>query len=206
MGRGGQASSFGGGTGFQLRGWDKLPASGVGQASSLSSAAKSPAPAGQGYVKCKHAHVPAAEVAVLPPPFGGYTETAMPTYEYRCDGCEHAFEEYQSITADPLKKCPGCGKKKLRRLIGTGGGLIFKGSGFYLTDYRSESYRKAAEAESKVASAAPPTAAPAGTSAAEGTKATGGATTDKPATTESARSAAKAEKPAKQPAARKKRS
>jgi len=67
----------------------------------------------------------------------------MPTYEYVCDACEHQFEEFQSITAEPLQKCPACGKKKLRRLIGTGGAILFKGSGFYCTDYRSESYRKA---------------------------------------------------------------
>ena len=71
----------------------------------------------------------------------------MPTYEYACESCGHEFEEFQSITAKPLKKCPQCGKPKLRRLIGTGGGVIFKGSGFYQTDYRSESYKKAAEAE-----------------------------------------------------------
>ena len=68
----------------------------------------------------------------------------MPTYEYVCDACDHQFEEFQSITAEPLQKCPGCGKKKLRRLIGTGGAILFKGSGFYCTDYRSDSYRKAA--------------------------------------------------------------
>lgn len=67
----------------------------------------------------------------------------MPTYEYVCDACEHQFEEFQSITAEPLQKCPACGKKKLRRLIGTGGAILFKGSGFYCTDYRSDSYRKA---------------------------------------------------------------
>ncbi len=70
----------------------------------------------------------------------------MPTYEYACDACGKAFEEFQSITAAPLKKCPKCGKAKLKRLIGTGGGVIFKGSGFYTTDYRSDSYKKAAEA------------------------------------------------------------
>jgi putative FmdB family regulatory protein len=72
----------------------------------------------------------------------------MPTYEYKCDNCEHTFEEFQSITAQPLKKCPSCGKLKLRRLIGTGAGIIFKGSGFYATDYRSDSYTQAAKSES----------------------------------------------------------
>lgn len=71
----------------------------------------------------------------------------MPTYEYRCNECEHQFEEFQSITAKPLRKCPECGERKLERLIGTGAGIIFKGSGFYETDYRSDSYRKAAQAE-----------------------------------------------------------
>lgn len=65
----------------------------------------------------------------------------MPTYEYRCDACGHEFEKFQSITADPVKKCPECGKKKVQRLIGTGAALVFKGSGFYATDYRSSSYR-----------------------------------------------------------------
>ena len=72
----------------------------------------------------------------------------MPTYDYQCTGCEHAFEAFQSITAAPLKKCPECGKNKLRRLIGTGAALLFKGEGFYITDYRSESYKQAAQAES----------------------------------------------------------
>lgn len=73
----------------------------------------------------------------------------MPTYEYACRSCGHRFDEFQSIKAAPLKKCPECGKAALERLIGTGAALIFKGSGFYQTDYRSESYKKAAEAESK---------------------------------------------------------
>lgn len=71
----------------------------------------------------------------------------MPTYEYACEKCGHAFEEFQSITAKPLRKCPECKKLALRRLIGTGAGIIFKGSGFYQTDYRSESYKKGAEKE-----------------------------------------------------------
>lgn len=76
----------------------------------------------------------------------------MPTYEYVCEACKHQFEEFQSITADPLKKCPECKKNKLKRLIGTGGALIFKGSGFYLTDYRSDSYKKAAKADKESSS------------------------------------------------------
>lgn len=71
----------------------------------------------------------------------------MPTYDYVCDACEHAFEEFQSMSAKMLKKCPECGKLKLRRLIGTGAGVIFKGGGFYETDYRSDSYAKEAKAD-----------------------------------------------------------
>ncbi len=76
----------------------------------------------------------------------------MPTYEYACSRCGHQFEEFQSITAAPLRKCPKCAQRSLNRLIGTGAGIIFRGSGFYETDYRSESYKKAAEAEKKAAS------------------------------------------------------
>ncbi len=71
----------------------------------------------------------------------------MPTYDYRCDACEHQFEFFQSITSEVLKKCPECGRRKLRRLIGPGAAIVFKGSGFYQTDYRSESYKKAAAAD-----------------------------------------------------------
>lgn len=78
----------------------------------------------------------------------------MPTYDYKCNACSHAFEQFQSMKDKPLKKCPRCGKSALERLIGTGAAVIFKGSGFYQTDYRSESYRKAAEAESKASSGA----------------------------------------------------
>jgi len=76
----------------------------------------------------------------------------MPTYEYECDACEHKFEEFQSITADPLTKCPACKKKKVRRLFSTGGGILFKGSGFYTTDYRSDSYKKGASSAEKSSS------------------------------------------------------
>jgi len=71
----------------------------------------------------------------------------MPTYEYVCDACEHQLEEFQAMSEKPLKKCPKCGKRKLRRLFGTGAAVLFKGSGFYQTDYRSESYKSAAKAE-----------------------------------------------------------
>lgn len=66
----------------------------------------------------------------------------MPTYEYRCDSCEKTFEVFQSITAEPVSACGHCGGP-VRRLISGGGGLLFKGSGFYITDYRSESYKTA---------------------------------------------------------------
>lgn len=69
----------------------------------------------------------------------------MPTYDYECDACGHTFELFQSITEPVKKKCPDCGKPKLRRLFGTGAAVVFKGSGFYQTDYRSDSYKKAAE-------------------------------------------------------------
>jgi len=68
----------------------------------------------------------------------------MPTYEYECTNCGHRFEKFQNITAEPLKSCPMC-SGIVRRLIGTGGGLIFKGTGFYITDYRSEDYKKQAK-------------------------------------------------------------
>jgi putative FmdB family regulatory protein len=71
----------------------------------------------------------------------------MPTYDYVCDACQHEFELFQSITANAEKKCPECGRSKLRRLIGPGAAIVFKGSGFYKTDYRSESYKKAAAAD-----------------------------------------------------------
>lgn len=73
----------------------------------------------------------------------------MPTYEYRCKACGHEFDEFQSITAPVLKKCPSCAKLKLERLIGVGSAVMFKGGGFYETDYRSESYKKAAKADAE---------------------------------------------------------
>ena len=70
----------------------------------------------------------------------------MPTYEYECKKCGHRFEKFQSMKDEPLKSCEKCGGE-VRRLIGTGAGILFKGSGFYQTDYRSESYRKKAKSE-----------------------------------------------------------
>jgi putative FmdB family regulatory protein len=75
----------------------------------------------------------------------------MPTYEYQCDACGHQFEEFQYFSEEPLIRCPVCKKKKLRRLFGTGASIIFKGSGFYETDYRSESYKAGAKAETESA-------------------------------------------------------
>lgn len=76
----------------------------------------------------------------------------MPTYEYECTVCNHSFEKFQSITASSARKCPECGKLKLRRLIGSGAGIIFRGSGFYQTDYRSADYKKQAGAATEAAS------------------------------------------------------
>ncbi|MFN7669613.1 MAG: FmdB family zinc ribbon protein [Planctomycetota bacterium] len=76
----------------------------------------------------------------------------MPTYDYACSACGHRFEEFQSMSAEPLKKCPACKKAKLERLIGPGAGVIFKGSGFYETDYRSASYSSDAKKDAGGAS------------------------------------------------------
>lgn len=71
----------------------------------------------------------------------------MPTYDYECDACGYKQEVFQNISDPLLEKCPKCKKKKFRRLFGAGGGVIFKGSGFYTTDYRGDSYTKAAAAD-----------------------------------------------------------
>lgn len=73
----------------------------------------------------------------------------MPTYDYECNNCGHAFELFQSISEAVKRKCPECGKQKLQRLFGTGAAVVFKGSGFYQTDYRSDSYKQAAEKDKK---------------------------------------------------------
>lgn len=83
----------------------------------------------------------------------------MPTYDYECQACGHHYEVFQSMTAQPIKKCPRCKKAKAQRMIGTGAAILFKGKGFYQTDYRSDAYRQAAEKDK-------PAAAPAESSAA----------------------------------------
>jgi len=118
----------------------------------------------------------------------------MPTYEYKCNACGHRFEEFQSIKAAPIKICPVCGKKQVERLISAGGGLIFKGSGFYITDYRDSSYNDKAKAESgadKTAAAATPATADAKTPASSDAK-----SDSKPADAPAAKSDSKAETPA----------
>ena len=71
----------------------------------------------------------------------------MPTYDYECTACGHAFQAFHGITADPIRQCPECKKQKVERLIGSGSGIIFKGSGFYTTDYRSKEYKEKARKE-----------------------------------------------------------
>ncbi|HBO97986.1 MAG TPA: FmdB family transcriptional regulator [Candidatus Omnitrophica bacterium] len=78
----------------------------------------------------------------------------MPTYQYECGACGHGFEALQSMADKKLKKCPKCGKPKLHRLIGTGSGIIFRGTGFYETDYKRKSDPKAAKADSRPSASA----------------------------------------------------
>ena len=94
----------------------------------------------------------------------------MPTYDYACQACDHQFEHFQSIKDALLEKCPKCGKKKLKRLLGAGAGLIFKGTGFYITDYKTKkgtphkdggNDSKAASSESKTSDSKPATSTPA---------------------------------------------
>ena len=82
----------------------------------------------------------------------------MPTYDYICDGCGHEFEMFEPITATPRTECPECKEQKLRRKIGPGAAILFKGSGFYQTDYRSDSYKKAAQADKSSSEPAKPAA------------------------------------------------
>lgn len=97
----------------------------------------------------------------------------MPTYEYECRDCHHQFELFQSIMAKPVTRCPECKKNKVRRLIGRGAGIIFKGSGFYQTDYRSDHYKKQSAADKPGVGASKP--APK-----DGAKAAGPAKPEKP--------------------------
>src|SRR5687768_16850719 len=76
----------------------------------------------------------------------------MPTYDYECSSCNHRYELFQPITAKPDKKCPVCKKRAAKRLIGAGASIIFRGTGFYQTDYRSDSYKKAAKADADASS------------------------------------------------------
>ena len=110
----------------------------------------------------------------------------MPTYEYECERCGHTMEAFQSMTDKPLRKCPKCGKLKLQRLIGAGAGIIFKGSGFYETDYKRKS-PPAGESSSGEKSGG------------KSGDASGGSSNDKPAAKESA-PAKEAAKPAATPA------
>jgi len=84
----------------------------------------------------------------------------MPTYEYRCDACENVYEKFESMTSKPDPVCPQCNKKKAKRLISAGAGFLFKGSGFYTTDYRSSTYKESVKKESS----SPVPSAPTGTS------------------------------------------
>ena len=77
----------------------------------------------------------------------------MPTYEYECQQCGHRFEVFQAISAEPRKTCPKC-RGRVKRLLGTGAGFLFKGSGFYATDYRKSGYKEASKKDTSPAPAA----------------------------------------------------
>lgn len=89
----------------------------------------------------------------------------MPTYEYECQKCGHQFELFQSITEKPRRTCPQC-KGRVKRLLGTGAGLLFKGSGFYITDYRKPGYKEAAKKESSTTSTSTSSGSSSGSSSA----------------------------------------
>ena len=96
----------------------------------------------------------------------------MPTYEYACQKCGHEFDAFQSMRDEPLKICPQCGKAALKRLVGGGAGLIFKGSGFYITDYKNQGAKKEGGGDSKPAEAKPAEAKPAEAKSADAKPAT----------------------------------
>ena len=97
----------------------------------------------------------------------------MPTYEYECRKCGRTFEKFQRISEAPLRRCPTC-KGAVKRLLGTGAGLLFKGSGFYITDYRSESYKSSAKADSTSSASPAPAKAAETKPAAKATEGKGG--------------------------------
>ncbi|MBX3444449.1 MAG: zinc ribbon domain-containing protein [Planctomyces sp.] len=97
----------------------------------------------------------------------------MPTYDYRCRKCDHTWEAFHSIKAEPIRKCPTCGKSSAERVIGPGAAILFKGSGFYQTDYRSDAYKKAAAADTSSSSSSAAKAEGGGSSS--GDKASGSA-------------------------------
>jgi putative FmdB family regulatory protein len=99
----------------------------------------------------------------------------MPTYDYQCEGCGHTFEEFQYFSEEPLKECPRCHEARLRRLFGTGAAVLFKGSGFYETDYRSASYKAAAKKEAESGKAPAGSNGTGGTGNTNGTATTGSA-------------------------------
>ncbi len=103
----------------------------------------------------------------------------MPTYDYVCQDCGHALELFQSMSEAPKRKCPECGKLKLKRQIGMGAGIVFKGSGFYETDYRSDSYKQSAEAEKKASSSGDSKSEPKKDAAAQAPKKDAGDSTPK---------------------------
>lgn len=109
----------------------------------------------------------------------------MPTYEYRCSSCGNDFEKFQRMSDEPVAECPSCGAQAQRRLSG-GAGLLFKGSGFYITDYRGEGYKKAAGAEKgdSGSGSASPDSKPADTKPTGSKPADSKATPSKPASTD----------------------
>jgi putative FmdB family regulatory protein len=128
----------------------------------------------------------------------------MPTYEYACSACGHQFEKFHSITARPVSLCPKCGQRKVKRLISAGAGFIFKGSGFYSTDYRSDAYKADAKSDSApVKTDAAKTDAPAKTNGQPGSSAKPASvkTDTAPAKTEAKTPAPAASKSDSQPAA-----
>lgn len=97
----------------------------------------------------------------------------MPTYDYECDACGHKLEIFQNISDDPLTKCPACKKKKLRRLFGAGAGILFKGSGFYKTDYRSDAYKQKAASDKSTAGSSTESSSTGGAASTGGNTSTG---------------------------------